>query len=424
MKNTTLSNGMPVLLIPIEGTKAVTVLTLTKLGSRFEPDHLWGASHFIEHLMFKGTEKRPHYSIIAKELDRYGAEYNAYTGKERTGYYVRIDSDKADVAIDLLSDVLFNSLFEEKEMEREKKVIVEEIKMYDENPIMNLGNLLEQGVYRGHILGKDIAGTAESVLSMKRDDVIGFRDAHYTPQNMRLVVAGDVSNDMLAKLEDTFGRVPAGTGPADCEAFGGYQPHKEPHVEIQYKDLKQVQLGIAFPGPGKHDDQKYATALLAYILGGSMGSRLFSEIREERGLCYTIRAMSDQYTDIGDFAITAGLDAERMEEAIPAIFEEITKLKQEGVTAEELRHAKDHLEGALKLRLENSSNVAEFYGGQALFFDEILSPAEVLQKYTAVTEEDLKQAANDILKGDRITVAAIGPYEKEDDLRKLIPVLQ
>lgn len=402
----------------------MTVLALTKLGSRYEPDHLWGASHFIEHLMFKGTKKRPHYSIITKELDRYGAEFNAYTGKERTGYYVRIDSEKASVAIDLISDMLFNSLFEDREMEREKNVIVEEIKMYDENPIMNLGNLLEQGLYRGHVLGKDIAGTAESVLGMKREDVIKFRDAYYTPQNMRLVVAGDIKDGVLDQLEATFGSAAAKSGPGAPLSFGEYQSHEKPHIEIQHKDLKQVQLGIAFPGPGKFNDAKYAATLLAYILGGSMGSRLFSEIREERGLCYSIHASADQYTDIGDFAITAGLDAERMEEALSAIFAELTKIKTEGVTEEELRHAKDHFEGALKLRLENSSRVAEFYGGQALFYDKILTPNDVLAKYEAVSEEDIKKAANDILCGDRLTVAAIGPYASEDDLRKLIPVLQ
>lgn len=420
-----LKNNMKAHLIPSKGTDAVTVLVLTKLGSRYEPDHLWGASHFIEHLMFKGTEKRPSTIEISRTLERYGADFNAYTGKERTGYYVKIQKDHADVAVDLLHDMIFHSLYDNEEMEREKGVIIEEIKMYEENPMIHLGDLMEDGLYRGSRLGKNIAGTAESMRAMKREDVIEFRDRHYKPENMVVIMAGAVPENALQMLNSTFGQIES------AETEIGFENHTwqfnedgTPHVELQEKDIEQIQLGLAFPGYGKHDSKKYASRLMAGILGGGMSSRLFIEIRERRGLCYSIRAGSDNYTDAGDLSVSAGLDRARLEEATVAIIDELKKIKEHGVTAEELDYIKENIAGRLKLGLEDSSRLAEFYGNQELFFGETITPDELVEKYNAVTLQEVHEVAKEMIDFSKLSIGIIGPYKDTEDVLKAFPVLK
>lgn len=415
-----LKNGMRYHLVPFEGTEAVTVLVLTKVGSRHETDALWGASHYVEHLMFKGTERRPNTVDISKTLDRYGAQFNAYTGKDLTGYYVKIDGDKVNVAVDLLHDMLFHSLYDSEEMEREKKVIIEEIKMYEENPIMHVEDLLEQAMFKGGRLGKEIAGTAESMLAMKRDDVIAYRDAHYVPSEMVVFLAGNVPEDAEALLEKTFGSVDQKESPQKPDAYAE-SADAYPRIERQEKPLEQIQIALGFPTVGKSHEDIPAINLLAKILGGAMSSRLFIEVRERRGLAYTVRASADAYEDVGSFQIRAGLDAKRLSEALETIFAELEKIKVEGVTEEELVAAKDNIEGGYKLSLENSSNYAEFFARQELFFGTVKSLEERMEEYKRVTIEDVKRVANDILKMEKLSIAAIGPYKSDEDLLSHVP---
>lgn len=416
-----LKNGIRVHLVPYTGTDAATVLVLTKVGSRYENDKVLGGSHFVEHLMFKGTTKRPKTIDISKTLDRYGAEYNAYTGKDLTGYYVKIESNQVPIAVDLLHDMLFHSKYDAKEMTREKKVITEEIKMYEENPIMHLEDLLEYAMFDGNPLGKNIAGTAESVKNMKRADVIAYRDAYYVPSQMVIVVAGKVPKNIIALLEKSFGTVKKGSEPDSFMPFGDMPERKTPRIERQFKPLEQIQLALGFPTPGRGDAQGPAIKLLSYILGGSMSSRLFIEIRERRGLCYTVRASADAYEDVGIFQIRAGLDAKRLEEATKAIFKEIEKIKKNGVTSEELEYAKDHFEGSIKLALEDSSNRAEFFGRQEIFMGEVETIEERTKKFSSVSLADIKLAANEILNMKKLSVAAIGPYKTDATLLKHLP---
>jgi predicted Zn-dependent peptidase len=421
MKAKTLKNGMRVHLVPMKGTDAVTALVLVKVGSRYETDKVWGGSHFIEHMMFKGTKKRPSALDISKLLDRYGAYYNAYTGKDVTGYYVKIASDKAPVAIDLLHDMLFNSKYEAAEMKREKNVIIEEIKMYEENPIMHVGNLLDQVMFEGNRLGLDIAGTKESMLAMKRKDVIAYRDQYYIPSQMVVVLAGDVPKNAMELLEKSFGRVKNGEEPPSFFRFGEMPSRKGPRIARQYKDVTQIQVAMGFPGPGKQSKDVPAMQLLAGILGGGMSSRLFSEVRERRGLCYTVRASADTYEDVGEFVIRAGLDAGRLTEAMKVIVNELKKIKRHGVTAQELAYMKDNLSGSMQLSLENSSHQAEFYGRQELYMGKTESPEERLARYKRVRRSDIKRVAEDIIDFSRLSLAAIGPYKTDAALKKHLP---
>ncbi len=415
-----LKNGMRVILAPYDGTSATTILVLTKVGSRYEPANLWGASHYIEHMMFKGTKRRKTSREISQEIDRYGAEFNAYTGKDLTGYYVKIASDEFDVAVDLLSDMLFHSVYDAKEMAREKKVIIEEIKMYDENPIMHVEDVLENAMFTGTMLGKEIAGTKESMLAMKRSDVLKYRDAYYTPSEMVVVVSGKVPRGIMAKLEKKFGKR---KGAGNPEAFDDVAIPRCGGVGRQFKPLKQIQLALGFPMVGRDHKDIPAIKLLAYILGGAMSSRLFIEVRERRGLCYMIRAKADAYQDVGTFVIRAGLDATRLPEAMKTILREVKKVKSDGVTAKELAHAKDHFAGAMKLRLEDSSARAEFYGRQELFLGKVLSEEAWLDRYQDVTRAGIKRVAEEVLEASRLSVAAIGPYKTDTALREALGVV-
>lgn len=403
-------------LVPVEGTQATTVLVLFKVGSRNETLPVWGGSHFVEHLMFKGTKRRPKTIDISKELDRYGAEYNAYTGKDLTGYYVKIESGHVDVAVDLLHDMVFHSVFKATEMRREKQVIIEEIKMYEENPIMHIEDLLEEALFDGHVLGRNIAGTAATMTKMKRSEVMAHHQNYYVPENMVVVMAGKVPAHAMAIINNTFGRVAKKTVKRLDEPFPGVAPQKSPRVRIQKKPLEQIQFALGFPTPGSAHKDMDALKLLANILGGTMSSRLFIEVREKRGLCYTVRTSLESYDDVGVFSVRAGLDAKRLKEATKVIVHELKKVVKSGVTAKELVMAKENVRGSMTLSLEDSSATAEFFARQELFLHEALSPQERLKRFEAVRREDIARVARQVVDFERVAVAGIGPFANEKAL--------
>ncbi len=415
-----LKNGAKVVLAPFSGTDAAAILVAFQVGSRNEADEVWGGSHFVEHLMFKGTTRRPNTVDISKELDRYGAQYNAYTGKDLTGYWVKIAGEQLPVAIDLLNDMIFHSVFNAEEMEREKNVIVEEIKMYEENPIMHIEDLLEEAMFDGHILGKNIAGTTASVKGMKRDDVVAYHGAHYRPENMVIVASGKLPGDILDQLEATFGTVAASGSARSTFVQIGDQANTG-RIRFQHKALEQIQLSLGFPSVGRGHVDEAPLKLLSAILGGTMSSRLFVEVREKRGLCYTVRTGVDAYQDVGMFTVRAGLDATRLHKAMKVIGDELRKVSVDGVTAEELTMVKDNVRGGLSLSLEDSADRAEFYGRQALFLNTIEEPLERLKKFDAVTLDDIARVAKQYLRFDVMSLAAIGPFENEDELKSLLP---
>lgn len=417
----TLKNGIRVHIEPSQGTQAATLLVLFKVGSRNEPVKVWGGSHFIEHLMFKGTKKRPETVDISKELDRYGAEYNAYTGKDLTGYWVKISSEQVPVAVDLLSDMLFNSKFEAAEMTREKKVIIEEIKMYEENPIMHLEDLLEEAIFDQHTLGRNIAGTPKSMTDMKRNDVLAYRDAHYVPENMVIVLAGNVPKDIMKTLDKTFGKISPRPTVSESTPFTIEGEWLTPRVRLQEKKLEQIQVALGFPTFGRDHKDTEALKVLASVLGGTMSSRLFIEVREKRGLCYNVRAGVDFYEEAGVLTVRAGLDASRLTLAMSVIVKELKKIAKNGITPAELKMAKDHVKGATTLRLEDSSNLAEFIARQELFNRNVETAEQRLEKYTKVKLADVKRVAAEIINFRRLSIAAIGPYKTEADLLKHFP---
>src|SRR3989338_9962466 len=307
-----LDNKANIVLIPQDNTHSVTVLVVYPVGSRYESKKMNGVSHYIEHLMFKGTKKRKNTLILTREIDRLGAEYNAFTSKEYTGYYIKIDSEFTETAVDILSDMLFESLFDEKEMEREKGPIVEELRMYRDNPVMNIENVFEDLLYTGCPLGRDIGGTPEHVMSFKRDDVLRYRDTYYGPGNMTIVIAGNIGPRVHEWISTYFGdgkkrKIPPNRFlPA---VFGGDK--KEERIVVQFKKTDQVQLMLGFPGFSYTAEENPAVTVMNTILGGSMSSRLFIKVRERRGLAYMIRSGDDNFRDTGYVSIRAGLDVKR-----------------------------------------------------------------------------------------------------------------
>ena len=414
-----LKNGINVHLVPFAGTEAVTLLVLVKVGSRNESLPVWGGSHFIEHLMFKGTKKRPKTIDISRELDRYGAEYNAYTGKDLTGYYVKIDAQKAGVAVDLLHDMLFHSHYDAKEVTREKKVIIEEIKMYEENPIMHVEDLLEEAMFDGHVLGRNIAGTAKSMMAMRREDILKYRDAYYIPSRMVIAAAGKIPDGTLALLQKTFGtiRTPK-CEPKEYAPIGKLPVCATPRARVQFKETKQIQVALGFPSYGVSDPRDLAAKMLAITLGGTMSSRLFVSVRERRGLAYLIRASNSPYEDVGNFMIQAGLDKSRLDLALKTIFNEIRSVKKHGVTAAELKLAKNYVHGKLMLQLEDSSDRAEYAARQELFLGRVETTEQFLKRVDRISRADVQKAANDVMDRGRLCLAGIGPFKTPASLAK------
>ena len=411
---------MPVLLVPQKGATSMTLLVLCRVGSRYETKDINGASHFIEHLMFKGTKKRPNTQIISRELDRYGSEYNAYTDKDMTGYYIKMDAAKTELAIDMLNDMIFHSLYDSKEINRERGVIVEEINMYEDNPRMHIDDLLEEALFPNSTLGWNIAGPREVIRTVPREKLIAYRDAYYIPERMTIVVAGKIVPGVMSLLEKSFGSVKRPTG--KDTAFDPFCAPAKLHDPIAYQEkaTEQVQLGLAFHGLKMGHEDLAAASLLATILGGTMSSRLFIHIRERRGLCYSVNASHQAREDIGVFSVMSGLDKKRVPEAVAAILAELKKTMKAPVTSEELRRAKDHIRGRTMLAFEDSATQAEWYGKQWLFQKKVETPEEKMKRFEKVTAAQIKKVAQKIFRPEMMAGAAIGPFGKKVNVEKLL----
>lgn len=403
-----LKNKTSVFLVPQKEAESATVLVMFPVGSRYENEKMAGVSHFIEHMMFKGTKKRPSTLILTREIDRLGAEYNAFTSKEYTGYYIKADAKYLDISLDILSDMLYSSKFEAREMKKEKTVIVEEIRMYHDNPLMNIENIFESLMFTNP-LGRDIAGNEKTVLNYDRKDVLCFRDEHYNPENMTIVIAGKYGENIKQILNKYFG------GWKNKELKDRkYEKGKfgEERLKVEHKKTDQAQLMVGFPGFDYTDNLNPVVAVMNTIFGGSMSSRLFIEIRERRGLAYLVRSGADNFRDAGYLYIRAGLEAKNINKTIQVIKNEIKKLINKGVTVQELKDAKTHIRGALTLSLEDSSAQASWYAKEALFMSSIQTPEEKLQEIEKVTNTQIKALAKKVFDWKKVRVAVIGDVNK------------
>ena len=416
----TLKSGLRLVCVPMPSTRTVTVMVLVGTGSKYETKDINGISHFLEHMMFKGTAKRPDKLQIARELEGIGADFNAFTGKEYTGYYAKASASKLDTISDVVFDIFLNSRLAAEDIDVERGVIIEEINMYRDLPQRYVGELFEKLLYGDQPAGWDIAGEKEVITSLQRKQFVDYFNTHYIASNTIVAVAGNIDPDEVKKkTEDYFKNI---RQTDKVSKLAVVEAQSSPQALVHYKKTDQSHFIIGFRGYDMFNEKKHAADVLALILGGGMSSRLFQEVRDKRGLAYYVNAGQDNYTDSGIFAASAGVNNDKADDAIKVIVEEFVKIKDKGITKEELQHAKDQVEGSLAISLENSRSVTQAYAWPVLFENKVLTPEEELDKIKKVTLEDIMAVASDTFSDNKINLALIGPFEDGDKFKSLLKI--
>jgi predicted Zn-dependent peptidase len=412
----TLENGLRVLTADLPYAQSVAVMVMLAAGSRYETAEVSGIAHFAEHMFFKGTERRPSARDIAGEIDAIGGEFNAFTGKESTTYYVKCAAEHRDVALDVLVDMLRNSRFAADEIEREKGVIVEEMNMYYDTPRDYIGGVYEQLLWGDQPLGRDIIGRKETIRDATRDTFLGYLDRWYKPSRMVLGVAGRVGDGLLARAQELLGDL----GDAETGEPAPAAPHANGRVELSTKQSEQAHVSLGVHSrPLDHPD-RYALQLLATALGGGMSSRLFTEVRERRGLAYYVFGLNHSYTDAGTLYAQAGVDISRIDDAITTIAAELRKIAAEPLPADELEKARNFAKGRFVLQLESPQGLMMFGLRKEVLERRLPDPDDVLRGVDAVTSEDVARVAGELIASDHLRLAVIGPFDDPSRFEQLL----
>ncbi len=410
-----LKNGTRIILAPNTGTETVTIQILVEAGSKYETADNNGISHFLEHMIFKGTKKRPTAKIISEELDSVGGAFNAFTGKEQTGYWVKVPKQHLKMALDVVSDIYLNSTFKQEEIDKERGVILQEMAMYKDMPMHHVWDVFENLFYGNQPAGWDIIGTIENINRFKRKDFLDYLKTFYIPQSTVIVVAGNFDkNNVLKKIKGSFEKNPQLK--EKTEKLKTTQNQRRPQLRIHAKETDQTHLIIGVKSVNMFEEDRYPIGLLATILGGGMSSRMFDELREKRGLTYYVNSDAEQYTDSGYFFASAGVQHKNLEETIQLILKEFKKTTQKKVSEKELRKVKEYIKGKTLMSLESSTAVASYLGNQELFRKKIKKPAEIFKKIDAVTADDLMRVASEIFKDENLNLAIIGPHQNNQAL--------
>jgi predicted Zn-dependent peptidase len=413
----TLSNGVRVLTAPMPQAQSVTCALMFAAGSRYETRATNGIAHFAEHMFFKGTERRPSARQIAGEIDSIGGEFNAFTGKEYTGYYVKCAAEHRDVALDVLVDMIRHSRFAPEEIEREKGVIVEEMNMYFDTPRDFIGGVYDELLYDDQPLGWDIIGRKETVRAATRDTFLEYIDRWYKPDRLVVGVGGKIEGDLLERLESLLGDLggsaaPGGPTPLELRENGAVKVH------TKASDQAHICLGVR-SYPLEHPD-RYVLQVLATVLGGGMSSRLFSEVRERRGLAYYVFGTNHSYVEAGSLYSQAGVDINRIDEAVTTIVREFRRVAAEPVPEEELEKARNFAKGRFVLQLESPQGLIMYGLRRETLEGRTAEPEEVLAALDAVTAEDVQRVAADVVAADGLKIAVIGPFEDAERFEKLL----
>lgn len=417
-KRTVLKNGLRVVTIPMKGNPTVTVLVLVEAGSHYEEKKQNGISHFLEHMCFKGTTKRATPSAISHELDALGATSNAFTGYEYTGYYAKARSELFPKLLDVIADLYLNPTVPAEELEKEKGVIIEEMHMYEDLPMRGAGDLLDAVMYGDQPAGRKIVGTKEIIRGMKRDTFLQYRTKHYVPKATVVVIAGNIDpKAALSKVKTYFGASAPARKPRKPPVR---EAQRSPQVGVQYKKSSQAHFRLGFRSvPVGHKDT-YAIEVLRAILGAGMSSRLFKKLREEMGVCYYVRAESENNLDHGKFVIASGVDNTRIELVLSVILNELKQIKQILPPENELAKAKEYLIGNMLMGIESSDEAAEYFGGQEILHRPLESPEDYIQKIRKVTAVRVCAVAKKLFKNNRANLAVIGPFKSGSHFKKLI----
>jgi len=412
----TLDNGLRVLTSNLDHAQSVTCMVMLAAGSRYETPDTNGIAHFSEHMFFKGTQRRPSARDIAGEVDSIGGEFNAFTGKEYTAYYVKCAAEHRDIALDVLADMLRNSRFDSEEIDREKGVIIEEMNMYFDTPRDYIGGVYEGLLYGDQPLGWDIIGRKDTVRGATRDTFMGYLDRWYKPPRMVVGIAGKIGDDALERATELFGDLPSGeTGDPEPARV-----HQSDRVRVFTKQSDQAHLILGVPSyPIEHPD-RYALQMVSTVLGGGMSSRLFTEVRERRGLAYYVFGINHSYTDAGSLYSQAGVDINRIDEAVTTIASELKKIAAEPVPADELEKARSFTKGRFVLQLESPQGLILFGLRKEVLEQRAPDPEEVLAGVDAVTGEDVQRVARDLIDEEKLRLALIGPFDDADRFEKLL----
>jgi predicted Zn-dependent peptidase len=413
-----MGNGLRVVTYEMPQMRSASCAIWIGAGARYETPEISGVSHFIEHILFKGTKKRKDNLRISQAIEGVGGSINGFTDKESTCYLVKVPASEFLLGIDVLADIVLDSLFQDESIERERGVIIEEIKMVRDRPDSWVHEMLEDLVWPDHPMGRSIAGTLDSITAMSKEAILNYFRAFYHPGNIVVSVAGNISQEEVNRVvtglfQGREGREKKTFAQVDIGVQG-------PSVRVENRDTKQANIVLGFPGYSRLHPSRYALELLDVVLGQGMSSRLFQEVRVKRGLAYSVGSQYSPHQDTGLLRIYAGVDPERGEDTVEVILEQLAKIRETPITQDELRMAKDFYKGSLSLRLEDTLSLALRHGGHMVLSGKIIPVEEVLERIEAVTAEEIQSVAKDLLRKEKLSLAAVGPFEGEDEMMGVV----
>jgi predicted Zn-dependent peptidase len=417
-KKITLENGLRIITVPMRETQTVTIMVMVGVGSRYETEKEAGLSHFIEHMFFKGTKKRPTTLDISEELDGIGGEFNAFTSKDKTMYYAKADSKHIDTALDVVCDMYLNSKIDEEEIKKERGTIIQELNMYEDTPVRNVGDVFETMLYPSP-LGSEIIGNKKTLMTLKRKNFVNYMKRFYRANDTAICIAGKFEEKkVLNKIKKYFGQMAVGEKPKIKKVV---ENQKKPQVKIKFKKTDQTHFVLGTRAYDFNHRDRFALALLSIILGGSMSSRLFIEVREKKGLAYYVRTMVESYEDVGYIATQAGVEHKNLKIAIETILAEYRKISTEKVSPKELQKAKDYIKGKSVMGMEASDEVAMFFIDQEVTKRKIMTMQEKFRMIDKVTPYDIIKVAADVFSNEKLNLAVIGPHKYG---KKLLPLVR
>lgn len=413
----TLFNGLRVVTTEMPSAQSVSVNIFVGTGSRYEDRRISGISHYLEHMLFKGTEKRPQASMISEAIEGAGGRSNAWTSHEATCYLARVPFEKAALAIDVIADMINHSLYAEEEVERERKVVIEEIRRTWDNPAAWAGELLYQAVFGDQPLGWDVAGTEDTVNGISRQDLVDYVARWYVPNNMVVSVAGNIRHDEVLSLSESL------FAERKAVEIGSLPPVKsrttDRSIIVETRQITQANMAMAVRAFSRTDPDRYILTVLSNLLGAGMSSRLFKEVRERRGLAYSVGCSTARYQDAGLLAASAGVTPEHAVEAAEVIVGEFRKLVDEAVTEEEMTKSRDYSVGTFRLGLEDTMSVARWVGDNLISTGELQEVEDVVARMKAVTADDIQRVAQRLFVNNELSMAMTGPNDETEGLRKV-----
>lgn len=404
---TTLENGVRVITETVNHVQFMSMGIWVGVGSRFETKEQWGITHFIEHMLFKGTERRTA-EQISSEVDAVGGQLNAFTSKENTCYYIKSLTEDFPLAIDILSDMFLNSKFDNGEIAKEREVIIEEIKMYEDTPDDQVHDLLSANLWPDHPLGRAILGSEESIAAFDHDVLKGYMKQYYTGSNIVVSVVGNIEHARVVEaVKQTLGLIPKGTKNQLVQAGMA-----EAGINCYYKEIAQSQICVAMPGIAREDDRLFPLSILNTYLGGGMSARLVKKIREEEGLAYSIYSYNGSYSDTGAFVIAAGTRPENCQRVIDIIWQELQDVRENGITQQELEKTFNQLKGSLFMGLETVNSRMNKLGRSLLSYDRVITPEENVEDLAKVTLEDVQKLTKEMFCKEKLQITVLGAVKE------------